>query len=202
MRQRPCTFGLIWLTHLRAREKRVTVAGLAIYVPAGRERAIAPRLLCLDPAAARFELFTYTQEDYVMQADPRDCGNLDTRLEPWRRRLQAGAWEGIAGMPGVERIPKHGGSESWRVRGVEFAELSESGLRFGLGERRPAAAHHTAEIARLVEELERVRRPGADREHPLVPGGAGGLAGIAGARGNRNAGRLAAGASRFTARRR
>ena len=51
------SFGLIWLTYLRGRERRVAVEGLAIYVPAGRERAAALRLLCLDPAAARFELF-------------------------------------------------------------------------------------------------------------------------------------------------
>src|SRR5437764_503094 len=33
------SFALIWLDYLRARESRVTVAGLAIYVPAGRERS-------------------------------------------------------------------------------------------------------------------------------------------------------------------
>jgi hypothetical protein len=164
------SFGLIWLTHLRAREKRVTVEGLAFYVPAGRERAAAPRLLCLDPGTARFELFTYTEEDYVAMAEPRDYGNLDTRLQPCRRPAQGlpAAWERIASMPGVERVPKHDGRESWRVRGIEFAELSEGHLSFGLGERRPAGAHHAAEIERLVEELERVRTPDApDREHRL-----------------------------------
>jgi hypothetical protein len=162
------TFGLIWLTHLRAREKRVAVEGLALYVPAGRERAVAHRLLCLDAAAARFKLLTYTDEDYVTEADPRDYGNLDTRLEPWRRGAAAGAWEEVARLPGVERIAKHNGRESWRVRGVEFAELSGDGLAFGMSERRPAASHHTAEIARLVAELARARTPGpADREHPL-----------------------------------
>src|SRR5664279_1836241 len=52
------SFGLIWLTYLRGRERRVVVEGLVIYVPAGRERATALRLLCLDPAAARLELFS------------------------------------------------------------------------------------------------------------------------------------------------
>jgi hypothetical protein len=166
------SFGLIWLTHLRARERRVTVEGLALYVPAGRERALAPRLLCLDPAAARFELFTYTDEDYVAAADPRDYGNLDTRLEQWRERagasLMPDPYERIASLPGVERIAKHDGRESWRVRGIEFAELRGGELAFGMGERRPAALHHAAEIARLVEELDRARTPcAADRDHPL-----------------------------------
>lgn len=43
------SFGLIWLSYLRARERRTAIAGLAIYVPAGREQAAALRLLCLDP---------------------------------------------------------------------------------------------------------------------------------------------------------
>jgi hypothetical protein len=37
-----------------------------------------------------------------------------------------------------------------------------------MAERRPARQHHTAEIERLVEELDRARSPNAtDREHPL-----------------------------------
>ena len=57
------SFGLIWLTYLRTRERRVAVEGLALYIPAGQERAAALRVLCLDPASARFELFTYTHDD-------------------------------------------------------------------------------------------------------------------------------------------
>ncbi len=75
------SFGLIWLSYLRARERRLTVEGLALYVPSGREQAAALRLLSLNPAAARFELFAYTGQDYVVGVDPKDHGNLDTRLE-------------------------------------------------------------------------------------------------------------------------
>lgn len=164
------SFGLIWLTHLRARERRVTVEGLALYLPAGRERATALRLLCLDAAAARFELFTYSEQDFVVRIDPRDHGNLDTRLEPCRRPApnQPEAWRRITSLPGVERVLKHDGRASLRVRGIEFAELSGGELFFGLGERRPAREHHAAEIERLVEELDRVRSPeAADHGHPL-----------------------------------
>jgi hypothetical protein len=68
----------------------------------------------------------------------------------------------------VERIPLYDGRTSLRIRGIEFAELSGAELFFGMGERRPARAHHTAEIERLVEELDRARSPEAqDRGHPL-----------------------------------
>jgi hypothetical protein len=163
------SFGLIWLSYLRARERRVAVEGLAIYVPAGKERAAALRLLCLDPAA-RFELFTYSEQDNIVRADPRDHGNLDTRLEPCCRASpnQWETWQRITSLPGVERIPKHDGRTSLRVRGIEFAELAGGQLLFGMGERRPAQEHHTGEIESLVEELDRARSAeAADREHPL-----------------------------------
>jgi hypothetical protein len=163
------TFGLIWLAYLRARERRVALEGLAVYLPVGRERTAALRTLCLDARSARFELFTYTGQDDLVRADPHDYGNLDTRLEPCRRPAPnvAEPWRQIGALPGVERIPKHDGRTSLRVRGVEFAELNGSELFFGLGERRPAREHHAPEIAGLAGELDRARQAGADTAHPL-----------------------------------
>jgi hypothetical protein len=155
------TFALIWLDYLRAREKRMVVEGLAIYVPEGRERAAALRLLCLDPETARFELFSYTDGDIIESVDPRDYGNIDTRLERCRRPDAAPT---IADLPGVERVPKHDGRISLRVRGLEFAEIAGGELKFGLTERTAARPHHASEIAGLVAELDRAR---SDRDHPL-----------------------------------
>jgi hypothetical protein len=166
-------FGLIWLAYLRRREPRLAIEGLALYVPEGRHRSAALRLLCLDPAAARFELFTYTAEDAIARLDPRDHGNIDTRLDPCRRAMPAGSGlaEEVAALPAVERVARHDGRTSLRVRGLEFAEIAEGELGellFGLGERLPARAHHRDEIERLVEELGRARSPvTADRGHPL-----------------------------------
>ena len=167
------SFGLIWLAYLRARERRVALEGLAVYVPGGQERSTALRMLCLNAKSARFELFTYSDRDDLQRAELKDYGNLDTRLERCQRPAPnvvgkwAGPWEQIGALPGVECIRKHDGRTSLRVRGIEFAELSGSDLLFGLGERRPARAHHAGEIARLAEELDRARRPGADSAHPL-----------------------------------
>jgi hypothetical protein len=71
-------------------------------------------------------------------------------------------------LPGVERVPKHDGTVSLRVRGIEFASLSEGQLWFGLSAKQPAAECHRAEIERLAAELDRARSPEADdREHPF-----------------------------------
>ena len=131
------SFGLIWLSYLRARERRVAVEGLALYVPAGRERAAALRLLCLDPArGALRDSSPIPSRTSSNAADPRDHGNLDTRLEPCaaarRLRISRRVWRAFSSLPGVERIPKHDGRASLRVRGIEFAELAGGELRFGL----------------------------------------------------------------------
>jgi len=164
------SFGLIWLAYLRARERRVTVEGLALYVPEGREQAAALRLLCRDPAAARFELVRYTTQDDVTAVDPHDHGNLDTRLEPCRRPQpnQPERWRSVTELPGVESIARHDGRISLRVRGIEFAQVEDGELRFGLEERRAARPYHLEEIERLVEELARARSAeAADRGHAL-----------------------------------
>jgi hypothetical protein len=163
------SFGLIWLAHLRQRERRATIEGLALYVPAGKECAAALRILCLNQDSTRIELFPYNSEDDVIRADPRDYGNIDTRLEPCRRPPPntVGQWERVMSLPGVERIAKHDGRVSLRVRGIEFAEFADGQLYFGISERRPAREHHAGEIVRLAEELDSARSGNSDREHPL-----------------------------------
>jgi hypothetical protein len=168
------TFGLIWLSHLRRRERRVTIQGLAVYTPAGQERPTALRVQHLDPAAVRFALFTYTPRDNVSSIDPQDCGNLDTRLEPCRRADPGRdhPWRRIESHPAVEAIARHDGRVCLRVRGVEFAVLEGADLHFGLAQngarRRPASDRHVPEIIRLIEELDRARAADTEsREHPL-----------------------------------
>lgn len=164
------TFGLVWLDHLRRRERRVTVEGLALFLPAGQERATCLRLPFLDAEAARYEIFSYSEEGFVARLDPRDAGNLDTELQPCRRGTFAPPplVERLLAIPGVERVPRGDGRLSLRVRGIEFAEARPDGLRFGLAERTPAAPHSGEEIETLARELARLRHPDAvDREHPL-----------------------------------
>ncbi len=164
------TFGLIWLDYLRRRERRVTVEGLALFLPAGEERTTCLRLPFLAPEAARYEVFSYSEEGFVARLDPRDAGNLDTELKPCRRAAFAPPElvERLLAIPGVERVPLAGGSLSLRVRGVEFAEVRPDGIRFGMAARTPAADHNAPEIEALARELARARDPESrDREHPL-----------------------------------
>jgi hypothetical protein len=165
------SFGLIWLSHLRARERRLAVEGLALYVPAGRERQTALRLLCFDDSAARFELFSYSEQDYIARIDPRDHGNIDTRIEPYcRPRAHTSAlWSEILESTAVERVYKNDGRVSLRVRGLQFGEIRDGELRFGVRSRRLfSSPAQVAELESLIAELSRVRSPESTfRDHPL-----------------------------------
>ncbi len=168
------SFGLIWLDHVRRRQRRATVEGLVILLPAGQERVTSLRLPFLDHAAARFEIFTYSEQDYAARLDPRDYGNVATVLEPCRRpalpNLQhAGAsLEGLLEIPGFERIEKTDGSLSLRVNGLEFARMNGSQSSVGLNGRKSAGVFPSREVESLAGELARMRSAGTrDRENPL-----------------------------------
>jgi hypothetical protein len=165
------TFGLIWLDYLRLREPAVVIHGLVLYLPAEREKTTCLRLLFLNPQIAQYSAFVYTEEKLEEPVDLRDYGNLNTRLEPYRRRLPSELDRILApirDIADVEAIERSDGELSLRVRGLEFARTSGDDLRFGLERRRPAGPAQAFEIRRLAEELSRFRSPDAiDRQNPL-----------------------------------
>ncbi len=158
------TFGLIWLDYLRQREPSLVIQGLILYLPAGAEKTTCLRLRFLDPAAAQYSAFVYDQQGLEEKIDLSDYGNLDTHLQPYRRRLLARPLIGIAGVEtgvetgletGVETIDRGDGELSFRVHGLEFARTSGPGLLTGIGRKRAA-------------QLSRARAPdAADRRNPL-----------------------------------
>ena len=75
------TFGLIWLDYLRRRETRLAIEGLALFVPCGYERPTCLRLNFLNTRVAALRVFGYSEQGFAARIDPRDFGNLDTRLE-------------------------------------------------------------------------------------------------------------------------
>jgi hypothetical protein len=150
------SFGLIWLDYLRRREPRVTIEGLALFVPCGFEQPTCLRLLFLDPKAAAWRVFGYSEQGFAAPLDPHDFGNLDTRLEPCRRPIAASReLEELAALDAVETIPRPNGSVSLRIRGIEFARV-------------PPEEIASDPFLPTVEELAQFRTPyAADRGHPL-----------------------------------
>ncbi len=165
------TFGLIWLDYLRRRDPELVIRGLILYLPAGREKTTCLRLLFLDPKVAQFQAFVYTEEGLEEGIDLRDYGNLDTRLEPCRRRLPSeldAMLEPIRNIPGVETIDRSDGEQSLRVHGLEFARTQAGTILAGLQSRRAISSSNADELLQLATELSRLRSSdAADRQNPL-----------------------------------
>ena len=157
------SFGLIWLDYLRKRERRTTIEGLVLFVPADQERTTSLRLNFLDAARARFEVFAYSESGQAAKIDLRDAGNLDTKLEVCRQRavVPSDAVEKLLSISGVEQITAGDGEISLRVRGLEFARTSGPELLFGLGQRVPLQPANLPECEQLARELARLREPHA-----------------------------------------
>lgn len=101
------SFALIWLDYLRHREPRLTIGALAVFLPAGHERATCLRLRRLDPAAAEWLPFVYTAEGQSVALDLADWGNLDTALEAAGSERRAAVLEPEALLEEQVRLEIH-----------------------------------------------------------------------------------------------
>ena len=68
-------------------------------MPRGQERITSLRLPWLNEEVARYELFAYDEHDFAAHIDPRDFGNLDTRVELCRQAAPLGAFERLLESP-------------------------------------------------------------------------------------------------------
>ena len=170
------TFGLIWLDYLRRRDRRLTIEGLALFVPQAEAQSAYLRLPFLNPRAASFDAFVYTAEGHEDRFDPADYGNLETELETPASLLLdeaspvAAAVERITRLAFVERVARNDGALSLRVRGIEFARATRAGLLYGLERKTLAREGNLPEVEALARELARLRHPGV-RTAPTRSGG-------------------------------
>lgn len=74
------SFALIWLDYLRRREPSCEIAGLGLFLPAGRERTTCLRLLHLNRAMVQFSAYTYGEDGLACLIDLADSGNIDSSL--------------------------------------------------------------------------------------------------------------------------
>ena len=157
------SFGLIWLEYLRYRERRLTIEGLLLFLPADDARTTALRLRHLNHETAQFALFAYDENNHTARIDPRDAGNLDTKLEICRQPSEEHdrVLETLAAIEGVERVEMGDGEVRLRVRGLEFARTKGTEFRFGLGQRELLGEHNLDECEQLARHLASMRQAGS-----------------------------------------
>jgi hypothetical protein len=165
------SFGLIWLDYVRRRERGLTVHGLMLLLPAGREKTTCLRLRYMNPKAAEYRAFAYTAEGVECALDIADYGNVDTHLEPVRRRIAGRADDLVAALlakQSVEAIDCPDGAISLRVHGLEFARTAGDVLLYGIPTKTVANESNSVEAGELADQVARLRSPDArDRFNPL-----------------------------------
>lgn len=165
------SFGLIWLDYLRRRERGLTVHGLIVLLPATHEKATCLRLRYMDPKVAQYRAFAYAEDGIECPLDLRDYGNLETHLEPVRRRLRGPIDDVIAPLltnPSIEAVHLANGEISFRVHGLQFARTSGDTLLAGFETNGPGKASNVQEIERLGEAVVCLRSTNArDKNEPL-----------------------------------
>jgi len=165
------SFGLIWLDYLRRREPDLAIRGLVLYLPAAHAKTTCLRLRYLNTEVAQYQAFVYSEDDLESPIDLDDYGNLDTHLEPCRRRLRSGidgTIQRLCTIPGVERLDRGDGELSLRVHGLEFARTAGDRLLIGIDTKRETRASNGTDAERIAIELARLRNPYAvDRWNPL-----------------------------------
>ncbi|MBI4460952.1 MAG: hypothetical protein HY648_12965 [Acidobacteria bacterium] len=165
------SYGLIWLDWLRQRKGNQVIAGLKIFLPAGRATNTLQRLAWMDSEKAQWEIYETGEE--LRRCDPRDAGNLRTLL-PFRPIAQsstaAQCWAGRlqALSPAIGTHQGSDGVRAWTIRGLPFAKETAKGMVFGVGRSETVLGEETfGELEKLVSQLLRYRRAdSADRQHP------------------------------------
>ena len=159
-------FGLIWLHHLRQRERAITLNRLLFYVPAPRETEVAFRAGLIDQTKVQCHLHIFDAKDRTAAVDFSDAGNLDSTLPPCRRPLLPNCEPpDFPPLPDVDLVHQSDGCISLQVRGLEFARWSKGTLSCGIGRRKRC---NMETVAAMAAEVARVRCSGnGDALHPL-----------------------------------
>ena len=165
----PCglvPLGLVWLQHLRRREKKVQIGRLLLYAPLRREHEVIFRAAWIDSGHVQCHLRVYDDRDRTAAVDFGDFGNADSTLPPCRRPVAPNAESpDLPEIGAVERVEQSDGGVSLRVRGLEFARWNAGKLTCGIGRRKSASMETVESTAR---ELLRVRSDAShDRASPL-----------------------------------
>lgn len=164
------TFGLIWLSYLRRREKTTRIQSLLLFVPAHHEGEAVARASVIDPAAADCRVYVFDERDRTGVIDFTDAGNVDSTLPPARRPATPNAEPPeFPELPGVERVEQSDGSVSLRIRGLEFARWSGGKLSCGIARRKRCTMDDVTAMAREVARVRCEPEGGdaIDRQHPL-----------------------------------
>jgi hypothetical protein len=180
------TFGILWLHACReAQNGRCLVEGLKLLVPPRREAIIRERISCLNPSAAKWQLFTCDErQNEIREVDCFDRGNTGTRLvhcpdqASARNRFAESIFRIQQLLPSVTIAVLSPAEIAFRWHGLELARtrLSQQPgsapaaqeIVFGIGpEERVLNERNFSDFVNLIRSTAEVRHADGPHDHPL-----------------------------------
>ncbi len=185
------TAGILWLQLCRERAGgRRLVRGLRLFLPAGTAETTLSRLAWMRPDAAQWELFELDERTgQLTERDPRDTGNLATRLQQAPdAALAAERFHDavqrvmdvvpVAARTRVEQRLRSSTEMAFLLHGLEFARVRlavsansfarTSEITFGAGAEETPLGNDTAAMLRdFVQRLFERRQPRGSVKDPL-----------------------------------
>ena len=178
------TFAILWLDECR-RRFRGLVEGVKLFLPAGTTAVTRARLVHLEGAGARFQLYELDERDLALdEVSVTDLGNIASRLVrcPGRElalRRFAASIERVRAVVHECDIAVLSSSEiAFRLAGLEFARARlapEAGsfrnteeIVFGVGGCETLLTpENLADFGNFVNLIAETRRPGGPRANPI-----------------------------------
>lgn len=157
-------FALLWYDHVRARARPNEQTSLCLFLGENAGTLTAHRLRWLSAETLRPRMFRFNAHGSAGEVDPRDLGNLDTRVSARYAppRLTPDLEALLARLANIEDTgwcPELSGAISIRSRGWEFARIEGSRILLGLETKRNIDACHTEEVANFAVQLAQLRSP-------------------------------------------
>ena len=180
------TFGILWLQSCREKqEAKSVVEGLMLILPSQRSALARERMRCLDPDAAKWQLYEFNEGDDVLtEVDCSDRGNMETRLVHCpdevaaQERFAASIGRMKGALPEAEAYALSPAEVAFRLHGLEVARARRTHqagtmqagqeIVFGVGaEERVLDDKNEREFLQLIYAVAEVRHEEGPRDHPL-----------------------------------
>ena len=152
------TIALIWHRYSQTQQKAGMTTSLCLFLAEGAGGLTSQRLRWLTCEALNPRLFLFNAHGSAGEVDPRDLGNIETRVSPryvrpeLSRELEA-LLARLEQFEGVARCPELGGGVSVRCRGLEFARVEGGRVLLGIEAKETVIACHTESVVNFAAQL-------------------------------------------------
>ncbi|HEY7211333.1 MAG TPA: hypothetical protein VH477_13735 [Bryobacteraceae bacterium] len=149
---------ILWYDYLRGRLDAKERLALHLFLPEQSGNLTAHRLRWLTARRLGARLFRFSDQGMAGEVDPKDLGNLETKLTSQYTPFEPAAelktsLSRLMSTPGLVCCPELDGSLSIRFRGCEFARIRGSGIVLGIENREELSISELHKVENFARHL-------------------------------------------------